>query len=466
MAKKLLVSIVILQMLFFTVYTPPATATDTFTVDQKILIGTALVLGGVTYTNTQAVTDAVNHFITVAPSVCQNIVNASTMGTLALTAGLYAEVKSFVSANYTSGSVQTLNVTGEEQQIVTGTTYESITGKQISYSCDGRVYATVDGRLFTNSTNINSIGVAGMKFVYDDYYGVYYFQAQSITDPPYRQMWGNTTTWPCYLSPSYDNQISGYTGVPIIGQSIVDADYTSSSVVDDAISIDGDNTINIVPPVVIDSTDDLVDITDDVVIEEWVDDDPVVPPIDITYDMLRNSVDGISIDYENNRIVPWPLPSTVAVGNTTATLEWDWSDSQIYDGALVTGVTAAILTVLARCGEIEYSRTYEISETGVIEPPPSGPVNWQRLKMIPTIFTTKFPFSLPWDILYQFNQLLAPRVAPDFKIDFTSSILGHVEIPIPWDLWADVVPIVRAIELFIFDLALIMSTRKLMGGDV
>lgn len=93
-------------------------------------------------------------------------------------------------------------------------------------------------------------------------------------------------------------------------------------------------------------------------------------------------------------------------------------------------------------------------------------VNWDKLKEIPITFTEKFPFSLPWDILYTAKEL---NVKPEkFKIQENFKV-GTINIPIDIELpdWIDkYTPFIRSGFVIVFIIGLIYATRSLMGGGV
>lgn len=94
-------------------------------------------------------------------------------------------------------------------------------------------------------------------------------------------------------------------------------------------------------------------------------------------------------------------------------------------------------------------------------------LNWEPLKRVGSDFTWKFPFSLPWDILRGFQSLndSAGGFTPKFTIDLSGTMLKR-NIVIDLTMWSGIAEKVRVVELFLFDLGLVLITRRLMGGDV
>ena len=89
----------------------------------------------------------------------------------------------------------------------------------------------------------------------------------------------------------------------------------------------------------------------------------------------------------------------------------------------------------------------------------SRPINLDPLDMSGQTFTNKFPFSLPWDLYNSFSSLETSGVAPDWEIEFMGA-----EIDFSLDLVDDYIPTIKLIELVLFDIGLILATRRLLGG--
>lgn len=103
-----------------------------------------------------------------------------------------------------------------------------------------------------------------------------------------------------------------------------------------------------------------------------------------------------------------------------------------------------------------------------VDPGKPEDINWKKLKAIPAIFTTKFPFSLPWDA-----KNAAMAVFGDIPV--TSKFVYVVEIPIgdgkPFKLDLSFPPIMdtfgkifRGGIVIAFDLGLLYAVRKWFGG--
>lgn len=95
----------------------------------------------------------------------------------------------------------------------------------------------------------------------------------------------------------------------------------------------------------------------------------------------------------------------------------------------------------------------------------STPINWEPLKISGALFTNKFPFSLPWDLLHSFQVWQVPEEEVIFNISVPDTqYLKGMAFNINFDWFKGFIPIVKTIELLLFDVALIMTTRRLLGG--
>lgn len=77
---------------------------------------------------------------------------------------------------------------------------------------------------------------------------------------------------------------------------------------------------------------------------------------------------------------------------------------------------------------------------------------------------TKFPFCIPWDIMYCFKRFeTTEREAPHITWDFESTIFGDLgTIDIDLKAYDDVAEILRALEIILFLVGLALATRKLI----
>lgn len=96
---------------------------------------------------------------------------------------------------------------------------------------------------------------------------------------------------------------------------------------------------------------------------------------------------------------------------------------------------------------------------------PEG-IDWRPLKMSGALFTTRFPFSLPWDLMRTFKALLIDDPSPPvWDIKWHDEILNK-DFGFKLDLtkYNTIFKISRAFVLVALMVGLIMATRKLLGG--
>lgn len=105
---------------------------------------------------------------------------------------------------------------------------------------------------------------------------------------------------------------------------------------------------------------------------------------------------------------------------------------------------------------------------GTADPPIAGPDNafkYPNFKVPADIIKNKFPFSIPWDLKNAITSLMATPKAPKWTIDFDRAYFtggGQVEIDFAqFEPWAK---IVRWGVLIIFNITLILITRKIIGA--
>lgn len=107
------------------------------------------------------------------------------------------------------------------------------------------------------------------------------------------------------------------------------------------------------------------------------------------------------------------------------------------------------------------------------ETPPTDPddedptkVKWDKLKTIPTFMTTRFPFSLPWDI-GRFLDAVFPDVTAISELSYEFPDIGgydtsfEITIPEYFDPWMD---FARAAFIYGFDISLVYAIYRLFGG--
>lgn len=98
------------------------------------------------------------------------------------------------------------------------------------------------------------------------------------------------------------------------------------------------------------------------------------------------------------------------------------------------------------------------------------PVDFTPLKVAGLTFTTVFPFSLPWDLLHSFSFVASPSLQPDFSISLAglplATYCGLDKVSIDLSDYNTMFSLVKFFELLLFDVGLIFTTRKLLGGSV
>ncbi|QWB31950.1 hypothetical protein [Exiguobacterium acetylicum] len=107
------------------------------------------------------------------------------------------------------------------------------------------------------------------------------------------------------------------------------------------------------------------------------------------------------------------------------------------------------------------------------ETPPTDPddedptkVKWDKLKSIPTFMTTRFPFSLPWDI-GRFMDAVFPDVTPITELVFEFPDIAdydtsfEIRIPEYFEPWMD---FARSAFIYGFDISLVYAIYRLFGG--
>lgn len=91
----------------------------------------------------------------------------------------------------------------------------------------------------------------------------------------------------------------------------------------------------------------------------------------------------------------------------------------------------------------------------------------RRFEDFKNLATSKFPFSLPWDLAYMVSALNAEPKTPHFKMDIDGSILG---IKFPFDIDHNMsylngfMPFFRGLIVVGYCFMLILLTRQILGG--
>jgi hypothetical protein len=174
-----------------------------------------------------------------------------------------------------------------------------------------------------------------------------------------------------------------------------------------------------------------------------------------------------------------PAGSATDTGTVTGWLSNLWEQTKALTDSLSTtisgAITDAITGVRTAVGDIATTVTGAISValtdvvTGVKAiTDTTTPANFEPLKVAWNTFTNKFPFSLPWDILHSFSSLsMANSFNPVINIGVAdTTLLRGFNFNIDLTKFVGLLTIVRVIELLLFDIGLVMVTRRILGGDV
>jgi hypothetical protein len=93
------------------------------------------------------------------------------------------------------------------------------------------------------------------------------------------------------------------------------------------------------------------------------------------------------------------------------------------------------------------------------------PIDYTPLQMAGSAITTKFPFSLPWDIANGITGMQGDNSAPTWTIQFPAC-MNNYQMVINLSMFDSIMPAVRGMELILFTFGLVIATRRLLGGDV
>lgn len=117
-----------------------------------------------------------------------------------------------------------------------------------------------------------------------------------------------------------------------------------------------------------------------------------------------------------------------------------------------------VATTVSPTSTADWETTITGGITGALNP--TGSIDWTPLKLSADLFTTRFPFSLPWDLK---NTLTAfgsgSAAAPSFHIKFMT-----IDTQVSMAQFDSLASGVRVLELFCFGIGLVLGTRKLLGG--
>ena len=98
---------------------------------------------------------------------------------------------------------------------------------------------------------------------------------------------------------------------------------------------------------------------------------------------------------------------------------------------------------------------------------PTKPIAWDKLKMNAQALTTKFPFSIPWDLMRQLKVFDVGPETPVFEINIGDYLkIGEYTIPMNFDvdlsMFDKVAAFIRWYNLILWDIGLVLLIRKLL----
>lgn len=94
----------------------------------------------------------------------------------------------------------------------------------------------------------------------------------------------------------------------------------------------------------------------------------------------------------------------------------------------------------------------------------SRPLNFKPLQVAGNKFTTKFPFSIPFDLYNAMALFNVGTVTPVFDIQLNDKLLGHNLIKVDMTKYDKYFSVIRSIELILFIIGLALLTRQILGG--
>lgn len=181
-------------------------------------------------------------------------------------------------------------------------------------------------------------------------------------------------------------------------------------------------------------------------------------------------------DLDENRSAKEPKRIPLPPGGIPETADdadnWAWNQTQgktsetidkPVTGDDVTADTAGI------AGAVRSIRNLVNSIEAFCNPALQPTLNLEPLKVSVNAFTTRFPFSLPWDFLRAFTSMKTDGTwQPAFEVNLPAGLpVGDVfDFEIDLSMWQDAADLARKLELLAFDIGLILLTRKLLGGGV
>ncbi|MEK8210595.1 hypothetical protein NST41_33920 [Paenibacillus sp. FSL L8-0696] len=156
----------------------------------------------------------------------------------------------------------------------------------------------------------------------------------------------------------------------------------------------------------------------------------------------------------------WSLPDGTTIAEKDLSI--DYPKPKVVDGVLTVPIGG--VSVNAKTGEKVGDITGNPPATNWNDVP-SDRINFGPLRMIGNLFTTKFPFSIPWDIERQFQVFNVTPKPAILKVDKTIPIFNtsmKLKFDIDFTIMEPAAVVVRWFAIIAFDLGMILSMRKFM----
>lgn len=173
--------------------------------------------------------------------------------------------------------------------------------------------------------------------------------------------------------------------------------------------------------------------------------------------------------YYNNPANDWENRQATVPGTMDGVIAKDASNVLTDAGALVNapGTTTTTDNILSQIlsGVNTLGATISGSISSAFTGDGTGSIDWTPLEISATLFTTKFPFSLPWDLLRAVQSLgTSTTIAPVIPISLNLAFFKW-NANLDFSLFNPMMPTVRSLLLFGFGIGLVYSVRRLVGGD-
>jgi len=185
--------------------------------------------------------------------------------------------------------------------------------------------------------------------------------------------------------------------------------------------------------------------------------------------------DGLPYDPTIHGDYTWRPPLTQVIDGVPAVLDpltWDWvnvRDRTKVRPAEIPEIAEYVGTDIDTAEKIRERDKGEGGETGTTGglKNPTKKLVWTPLMMAGTAMTTKFPFSLPWDLMKQLQIFDVAPKAPEIEINVPNYLqMDGLSIPFQFTLdlsmFDKVATMVRWFNVIIWDIALILILRKLL----